>query len=77
MPENVLMGIRRGLALALVLSISCPCELSHEALGFWALEHGSGQGATSNLRVERSQLRRPIWVVGGGGGHICLGIFFF
>lgn len=50
MPENVLMGIRRGLGLALVLSISfCWCELSHSTLDFWAPEHGSGQGATSNL----------------------------
>lgn len=58
MPENVLMGIRRGLGVALVASISCcPCKLSHGALDFWAPEHGSGQGATSNLWVERDQLR--------------------
>lgn len=61
MPENVLMGIRRGLSSALVLSISfCSCELSHSALDFSAPEHGSGQGATSNLWVDKGQLRRPI-----------------
>lgn len=61
MPENVLMGIRRGLGLALVLSSSfCCCELSHSALDFWAPEHGSGQEATSNLWVDKGQLRRPI-----------------
>lgn len=60
MPENVLMGIRRGLALALVLSISSWCELSPSTLDFWAPEHGSGQGATSNLWAERRQLGRPI-----------------
>lgn len=53
MPENVLMGIRRGLALALFLSISCWWELSPSTLDFWVLEHGSGQGATSNLWGER------------------------
>lgn len=60
MPENVLMGIRRGLALALFLSISCWWELSPSTLDFWVPEHGSGQGATSNLWAERGQLRRPI-----------------
>lgn len=61
MPENVLMGIRRGLGLALVLSssFSC-CELSHSALDFWTPEHGSGQGATSTLWVDKGQLRRLI-----------------
>lgn len=50
MPENVLMGMRRGLGLALVPSTSFWwCELSHNALDFWAPEHGSGQGTTSNL----------------------------
>jgi hypothetical protein len=57
-PENVLMGIRRGLGLALVLSISfCPCELSHDVLDFWAPAHGSGQASTSNLWWARDQLR--------------------
>lgn len=48
MPENVLMGMSRGLGVALVLSASC-CwwELSQSALDFWT--PGSGQGATSNL----------------------------
>lgn len=50
MPENVLMGMRRGLGLVLVLPISfCWCELSQSALDLWTPEHGSGQGATSNL----------------------------
>lgn len=52
MPEKVLMGIRRGLGLAWVVSISfCPREVSHDALDFRAPELGSGQGVTSNLRV--------------------------
>ena len=54
------MGIRRGLGLALVPSTSCPCEPSCDASDLWASEHGSGQGETSNLWVERGQLRRPI-----------------
>lgn len=50
MPENVLMGMRRGLDVPWVAFISfCPCELSHDVLDFWVLEHGSGQGPTSNL----------------------------
>lgn len=49
-PENVLMGIRRGLDVAWVVSISfCPYELRHDILDFWVLEHGSGHGPTSNL----------------------------
>lgn len=63
MPENVLMGIRRGLGMALVLSISFFwCELSQSALDFWIPEHGSGQRTTSNLWVEKGQLRR--WISG-------------
>ena len=49
MPENVLMGIRRELGLAMFLSVSCPCELSADVLDFWVREHGSGQGPASNL----------------------------
>lgn len=63
MPEKVLMGIRRGLGLAWVVSISfCPREVSHDALDFRAPELGSGQGVTSNLttslNVRRLSLSR-------------------
>lgn len=61
------MGIRRGLGLALVLSTSGWCEPSHGALDLCAPEHGSGQGATSNLWAERGQLGRPISTVRSAG----------
>lgn len=56
MPENVLMGIRRGLGLATSFSISCPYELSPAILDFWAREHGSGQGPASNLQRGETSL---------------------
>lgn len=58
MPENVLMGIRRELGLAMFFSVSCPCELSADVLDFWVREHGSGQGLTSNLTTSL-KVRRP------------------
>lgn len=48
-PENVLMGIRRGLDLAVLSSLSCPCGWNPAILDFWDREHGSGQGPASNL----------------------------
>lgn len=56
MPENVLMGIRRELGLAMFFSVSCPCELSADVLDFWVREHGSGQGLTSNLQWGETSL---------------------
>lgn len=56
MPEKVLMGIRRELGLAMFFSVSCLCELSDDILDFWAREHGSGQGPTSNLQWGESSL---------------------
>lgn len=56
MPENVLMGIRRELGLAMFFSVSCPCELRPAILDFWAREHGSGQGPASNLQWGETSL---------------------
>lgn len=56
MPENVLMGIRRGLSLAILFSVFCPWELRPAILDFWAREHGSGQGPASNLQWGETSL---------------------
>lgn len=55
-PENVLMGIRRGLDLAVFFSASCPCGWNPAILDFWAREHGSGQGPASNLQWGETSL---------------------
>lgn len=62
-------GYQQRLSLGFVPFHLLLVELSPSTLDCWVLEHGSGQGATSNLWAERGQLRETHL-----RGQICLGI---